>query len=239
MGVHRAFTEGRDHDQWVEHMYHRCRAIKPELPENYRTAAATGIFKWVRQGRPRIGLKSFRENPSEHPLKTPSGKIEIFSRRLHAMARTWELPEGDVITALPEYHPTWAESGSGSYGRYPLQCVGHHYKQRTHSSYGNNPWLEEVAPQMVWINPLDAEERGIHHGDMVRIFNPFGETRVRAKVTPRIMPGVLSLPQGAWYQPGTDDVDRNGCINVLTSQRPSPVAKGNPQHSNRVQIEKV
>jgi anaerobic selenocysteine-containing dehydrogenase len=34
-------------------------------------------------------------------------------------------------------------------------------------------------------------------------------------------------------------VDQNGCINVLTSQRPSPVAKGNPQHSNLVQAEKA
>jgi Tat-targeted selenate reductase subunit YnfE len=91
---------------------------------------------------------------------------------------------------------------------------------------------------MVWMNPLDAEKRGICHGDMVRIFNPFGETRVRVKVTPRIMPGVLSLPQGAWHQAGPDGIDRNGCINVLTNQRPSPIAKGNPQHTNLVQAEK-
>ena len=92
---------------------------------------------------------------------------------------------------------------------------------------------------MVWMNPLDAEQRGICHGDMVRIFNPFGETRVRVKVTPRIMPGVLSLPQGAWHHAGPDGIDRNGCINVLTNQRPSPIAKGNPQHTNLVQAEKI
>jgi anaerobic selenocysteine-containing dehydrogenase len=92
---------------------------------------------------------------------------------------------------------------------------------------------------MVWMNPLDAEHRGICHGEMVRIFNQFGQTRVRVKVTPRIMPGVLSLPQGAWHHAGPDGIDQNGCINVLTSQRPSPVAKGNPQHSNLVQVEKI
>ena len=74
---------------------------------------------------------------------------------------------------------------------------------------------------------------------MVRIFNQFGQTRVRAKVTPRIMPGVLSLPQGAWHHARPDGVDQSGCINVLTSQRPSPVAKGNPQHTNLVQAEKA
>jgi len=70
------------------------------------------------------------------------------------------------------------------------------------------------------------------------VFNQFGQTLVRAKVTPRIMPGVLSLPQGAWHHPSPDGVDQNGSINVLTNQRPSPVAKGNPQHTNLVQVEK-
>ena len=92
---------------------------------------------------------------------------------------------------------------------------------------------------MVWMNPLDAEERDIQHGDMVCISNQFGQTRVRVKVTPRIMTGVLSLPQGAWHKSDKDGVDQNGCINILTNQRPSPVAKGNPQHSNLVQVAKV
>jgi anaerobic selenocysteine-containing dehydrogenase len=239
LGVAQAFTEGRDHDQWVEHMYHQCRRIKAELPADYREAVKAGIFKWNRPVESRWALMDFRDDPVRHPLNTPSGKIEIFSTRLWEMAQTWELPEGDVITALPEYHSTWADPGDLQSAKYPLQCIGHHYKQRTHSSYGNNPWLEEAAPQMVWMNPLDARDRGIRHGDIVRIFNPFGETRVRVKVTPRIMPGVLSLPQGAWHHAGPDGVDRNGCINILTNQRPSPLAKGNPQHSNLVQAEKI
>lgn len=239
MGVAQAFTEGRSHDQWVEQMYHQCRKVKPELPETYQEAIEIGLFKWARPGKPSVGLKAFRDDPVSHPLETPSGKIEIFSHRLWDIARTWELPEGDVITALPEYHPTWGDFDTSQAAPYPLRCVGHHYKQRTHSSYGNNPWLAEAAPQMVWINPLDATPRGISQGDRVRIFNQFGQTLVRAKVTPRIMPGVLSLPQGAWHRAGSDGIDQNGCINVLTNQRPSPLAKGNPQHTNLVQVEKA
>ena len=239
MGIEDKFTQGRGHDEWVEYMYHECRKIKPDLPQSYQDAVHEGIFKWVRQGEPRIAFKDFRENPAKFPLATPSGKVEIFSSRLWEMSQTWELPEGDVITALPEYHPTWGDYRAAQDSKYPLQCVGHHFKQRTHSSYGNNRWLREAAPQMVWMNPLDAGSRGIKHGDPVRIYNQFGETLVRAKVTPRIMPGVLSLPEGAWYEADKDNVDQNGCINVLTRQRPSPVAKGNPQHTNLVQAEKA
>ena len=239
MGIEQAFTEDKTHDQWVTHLYQQCRNLRPDLPQDYAAAVDRGLFKWHREELPGIGLEAFRQDPETAPLDTPSGKIEIFSRQLWELGRTWELPPGDVITALPEYHATWGMPGHKDGQSYPLQLVGHHYKQRTHSSYGNNPWLEEVAPQTLWINPLDAEPRGIRHGDRVRVFNRMGRTEVRAKVTPRIMPGVLSLPQGAWYTPDETGIDQGGCINTLTSQRPSPLAKGNPQHTNLVDVEKV
>jgi anaerobic dimethyl sulfoxide reductase subunit A len=238
-GVEQEFTEGRTHDQWVEYMYHQCRKIRPDLPADYQDAVARGVFKWKQEGPPRVGLQAFRENPHESPLNTPSGKIEVFSRRLWDLAMFWKLAEGDVISALPEYHETWGMPGDVRSREYPLQLIGHHCKQRTHSSFGNNPWLQEASPHSLWINPLDAEPRGIAHGDIVRVYNQIGRTEVRAKVTPRIMPGVLSLPQGAWYTPDKNGIDRNGCINTLTSQRPSPLAKGNPQHTNLVEVEKV
>jgi anaerobic dimethyl sulfoxide reductase subunit A len=243
MGVEAEFTQGRSHDQWVEYMYQRCRKVRPELPESYLAAVQTGLFKWKRSDRPKVGLEAFRNNPAASPLDTPSGKIEIFSQRLHELSRSWELPPDDVISALPEFHPTWGmpqNTQSDAQPReFPLQLVGHHYKQRTHSSYGNSPWLQEAAPQTLWINPLDAAPRGIGHGDKVRVYNRIGQTEVRAKVTSRIMPGVLSLPQGAWHAPNDSGIDQNGCINTLTSQRPSPLAKGNPQHTNLVEVESI
>jgi len=238
MGVEEAFTNGMDHDQWVEFMYHQCRKLKPELPEDFSKALNTGLFKWPRPSTLIDGMAAFRKNPQKNPLSTPSGKVEIFSRQLWDMSLTWELPEGDVIKSLPEYLVTWGMPGDKNAGLYPLQLVGHHYKQRTHSTYGNNEWLTEASPQRLWMNPMDAKPRDISHGDMVRVFNDIGTTRVRVKLTPRIMPGVLSLPQGAWYDPNTDNIDQNGCINVLTSQQPTPIAKGNPQHTNLVDVVK-
>ena len=52
----------------------------------------------------------------------------------------------------------------------------------------------------------------------VRIFNDRGEVHIEAKVTPRMMPGVVALGEGAWYDPDTKRVDKGGCINVLTTQ---------------------
>ena len=50
------------------------------------------------------------------------------------------------------------------------------------------------------------------------------------------MPGVVALSQGAWYAPDENGTDHGGCINVLTSLRPTPYARGNGQHTNLVEV---
>lgn len=238
LGVEEQFTEGRTLEDWARFIVDATREDNPDFPE-FEAFRDMGIYKVTNPGSPSIALKTFREDPVANPLQTPSGLIEIFSPRLHEKSQTWELPEGDVITALPTYTPTWDGLEDPIRERYPLQMITHHYKQRTHSSYGNVPWLQEAAPQEIWMNPIDARARGIEHGDMVYVFNDRGRTRVPAKVTNRIMPGVTSLPQGAWYTPDANGIDQNGSANILTLYRPSPLAKGNPQHTNLVQIEKA
>ena len=239
MGVEQAFTEGRTRDDWVRHIYAEGRKLLPDLPARLEDAWKMGAYKKKAPGLPNVPYKAFREDPEKHSLKTPSGKLEIFSKQLWDIAEEWELPEGSRITALPQYDPAWEGPSDPLHKKYPLQLIGHHYKQRTHSTYGNVDMLKRVAPQELWINPVDAEERDIKHGDMVKIFNDRGTVVIPAKVTPRIMPGVLTLPQGAWFAPGNNGVDTGGCVNVLTSQRPSPLAKGNPQHTNLVQVAKA
>ena len=66
------------------------------------------------------------------------------------------------------------------------------------------------------INSADAQAREICDRDMVRVFNDRGEMTIPAKVTERIMPGVVDIPEGAWYDPDDRGVDRGGCANVLT-----------------------
>ncbi len=237
LGLEREFTEGRTRRQWLEHMYGQWRQRIPQLPETYAQAREKGICTWQVDLAP--AFENFRKDPENAPLSTPSGKIEIFSRRLWDMGRSWILPEGDMITALPEYHDTWEGALDPMRDRFPLQLIGHHAKQRTHSSYDNVDWLRDVAPQQLWMHPDDAAERGISSGDKVRVFNDRGETMIAVNVTPRIMRGVVTLPQGAWFTPDKHGRDSNGAINILTSHRPSPLAKGNPQHTNLVQVQRA
>ena len=149
----------------------------------------------------RIALEAFRKDPQQNPLGTPSGKLEIYSEQLANIAAEWILPEGDVITPLPQYVATWESHVDPLTKKYPLQLIGFHTKGRVHSTYHNVAFLREAVTDAVWMNPIDAEARGIKDGDMLRVWNDRGETRVPAKVTPRIVPGVVALAEGAWYMP--------------------------------------
>jgi len=48
------------------------------------------------------------------------------------------------------------------------------------------------------IHPEDAALRGIADGDEVRIWNTYGEVRVKARLTRDVKPGVVVLPKGLW-----------------------------------------
>ncbi len=238
--VYQTFTEGRTQHEWVKYLHAKTKARNPEMPD-YEEMKQTGIFKKKCPEEHYVAFRAFREDPAANPLKTPSGKIEIYSERLATLANTWELKKDEIIHPLPAYTPGFDGWDDPLRQRYPLQLTGFHYKARTHSSYGNIDVLQQACPQEIWINPIDAQARGIQHGDTVRVFNQNGEMLIPAKVTPRILPGVTAIGQGAWLNADMfgDKIDRGGSINILTSHRPSPLAKGNPSHSNLVQVEKA
>lgn len=237
LGVKEAFTEGRDQEGWLRHLYQLTRAQDPSLPE-FDAMREQGIYKRKVEEH-YVAYKEFRNDPEANPLSTPSGKIEIYSEKLAELANSWTLESDEVIHPLPIYVPNFEGYEESKTGNYPLQLTGFHYKARAHSTYGNVSLLKDAAPQEMWMNPMDAQGRGIKNGDLIRIFNDRGELHIAVKITPRMMPGVVALGEGAWYAPDGQKVDHGGCINVLTTQRPSPLAKGNPQHTNLVDVQLV
>lgn len=238
--VYQKFTEGRTQREWLQHLYAKMRARDADLP-TYEELRKMGIYKRRDPAGHFVAYRKFREDPQANPLKTPSGKIEIYSQRLADIAAAWQLENDEVISPLPVYASTFEGWDAPERSQYPLQMFGFHYKARTHSTYGNIDILQEACRQEVWLNPLDAQKRNINSGDMVRVFNGRGEVRLSAKVTPRIMPGVTAMGQGAWHSANMDGdrIDHGACMNTLTTHRTSPLAKGNPQHTNLVEIEKI
>ncbi|MBE6473659.1 MAG: dimethyl sulfoxide reductase subunit A [Coriobacteriaceae bacterium] len=237
-GLRDKFTEGRTHDEWIKYLYEQGRAKAPEMP-TWDEILKQGVYKV--ECEPAIGLEDFRKDPIANPLGTPSGKIEIYSETLAKLNDEWEFENEDRIHPIPDFHPGFQGYGEVT-DEYPLYCSGFHYKSRTHSSYGFIEELEQAARQQVWINPIDAEPRGIASGDTVSVKSPAGEIRIEARVTTRIIPGTIGIPQGAWHKADMngDKIDHGGCVNTLTKYRPTPLAKGNgPAHSIIAQVAKA
>ena len=199
-----------------------------------------GVWKGPYLGET-IAYRAFREDPLGHPLPTPSGKIEIYSERLAELAGTYEYASDQAIDPLPIYMPEAEGWESPSRARFPFQLVGYHARQRTHSSFANLEDLEFVSPHEIMVNPLDAQELDLHARERVLVENDRGSLVACVRITPRIMPGVLALPQGAWHRADMfgDRIDHGGCINTLTSDRPTALARGNAQHTILVRVRKL
>jgi anaerobic dimethyl sulfoxide reductase subunit A len=170
--------------------------------------------------------KPFIDNPTENPLNTENGKFQIYSKGLseRIAAYGW-----DTLPPVAQYRPikegiedTFADMDRQIKGEFPLQLLTIHYARRSHSTLDNVDWLREAFPQEFMINPIDAEARGIKHGETVLIISRHGKVIRPAYVTPRVMPGVTILGQGAWIEMDEETgVCKAGATNILNGGIPS------------------
>lgn len=279
-GIADAFTEGRTEGEWIRRLYEGDRERSTGLP-TFDRLLEEGLAWRADRTEPFVALADWRSDPDAHPLDTPSGKIELFSEQLAAVAEALrDTPDEGAITPVPTYVPEWNAREFGidapinehetSAGKapnrfdvkhsdpaherrkeapsdfspvgaaprcacdQPLRVFGFHSVARIHSSWGNVPAVSRRVPQVISINPADAEARGIATGDLVEASNRFGTLRLPAHVTDDVIAGTIVMPQGAWWQAESnvaEPIDVGGCINTLTTSRPSPLAFGNPQHT--------
>ena len=238
-GIEDAFTEGRTEGEWIRRLYESDRERSAGLPA-FDRLLEEGLAWRADRTEPFVALADWRHDPDAHPLDTPSGKIELFSEQLAAAAEALRgTPDEGAITPIPTYVPEWGpaefavEQAKPACDQ-PLRVFGFHSVARIHSSWGNVPAVSRRVPQVISVNPADADARGIATGDLVEASNRFGTLRLPAHVTDDVIAGTIVMPQGAWWQAedaGADPVDIGGCINTLTTSRPSPLAFGNPQHT--------
>ncbi len=169
-------------------------------------------------------------DPEGQPFSTPSGKIEIYSKTIA------DNPDPYGLGAIPPI-PTWIPHAEDN-AEYPLRYCSSKSRARAHSVHGNQPKLARVDPDDVWINTADAAARGIADGQKVRIFNEHGATYLPARVTDDVAPGVVTIKEGAWFNPGADGVDTEGCANAVTADVSAP-SGATTYNTNFVEIQAV
>ena len=189
-----------------------------------------GIYR-VELGGPYVAFKKEIEDPHRYPFPTPSGKIEIYSAQIAAM-------DDPGLPPIPKYIEPWEGRKDELIKKYPLQLITVQCRRRAHTQFETVDWLRETQKQSLQINPLDARRRNIADGDIVRVFNDRGVIQILASVTERIMPGVVAVPAGAWYNPDNRGIDLGGNPNCLLKSEISP-GGGFITNTCLVEVEKV
>jgi biotin/methionine sulfoxide reductase len=240
LGYELAFTENRDEMGWCQWVYDQVRAsatVKGVALPGFQQFWAEGFVELPPPERDYILFEDFRRDPERHPLKTPSGRIEIVSDAVAAF---------DDAECPP--HPAWIPPaewlGSTAAGRWPFHLVTHQPASRLHSQMDAGPVSQAqkvAAREPVRINPADARRRGIRDGDVVRVFNPRGACLAGAVLDDNVMAGVVVMATGAWFDPSTrpDEPERHGNPNVLTLDiGTSALAQGTSALTALVDIER-
>jgi biotin/methionine sulfoxide reductase len=240
LGFRDDFTEGRSEMEWLRHLYEivRQQAARHGIERpDFETFWEEG---YVADPVPQHYdfLSAYRADPVGKALRTPSGKIEIFSEKVASFGYD-DCPG----------HPVWIEPAEwlgSSKANGKLHLISNQPTLRLHGQLDNGPVSRASkvnGREPVWINPQDAAERGIADGDVVRVFNERGACLAGAVVTDAVSRGVVQLQTGAWYDPeepgqiGT--LDRHGNPNVLTLDKgTSKLAQGPISQTTLVEIER-
>ena len=242
LGFFEEFTEGRNEEEWLRHLWDQARQragqANFELPD-FDTFWAEGPKEVLKAEDKKILLETFRNDPQNNPLSTPSGKVEIFS---------------DVIAGFGyddcPGHPVWMEPyewlGSKTVKTFPLHIISNQPSTRLHSQLDSGAISKGSkinGREPMTMNPVDAGVRNIQTGDIVRIFNDRGSCLAGVNLSENVMPGVIQLATGAWFDPIVPGqigaLCKHGNPNVLTMDRgTSSLAQGPTAHSTLVQVEK-
>ena len=161
-------------------------------------------------------------------FRTGSGKVEFYSQRA----------KRDGHDPLPEYRPA-PESDIGSpklARRFPINLLSpaaHHF---LNSTFSNLESLQkgESEPR-IWVNTLDAANRGVESGDLLRVWNNRGEVKLRAVVGENVRSGVAWSPSLWWHRDSHDELN----LNALTSDSLTDMGGGSTFHTNLIQFEKI
>ncbi|MGE4049387.1 MAG: molybdopterin dinucleotide binding domain-containing protein, partial [Acetobacteraceae bacterium] len=237
LGVRARYTEGRDASGWLRHMYERwrgqCDAMGIVTPP-FDAFWAEGVVEVPLPEADFVPYADFVADPDAKPLNTGSGRIELASPTIEAFGYP-DCPG----------HPTWFRPteylGSSRTRDYPLHLLSAQpatrlHGQMDHVGVSKASKIEEREPLIM--HEDDAAARGIRAGDVVRVFNDRGACLAGVRLARDMLPGIVILPTGAWFDP-RDEMCVHGNPNVLTQDiGTSRLGQGPVAQSCLVQIER-
>lgn len=145
----------------------------------------------MRTTEPYVELAVGHVGHADLRFPTPSGKVEFLSARAEELG----VPPLPVYEPAPENHVRSPQAE-----RYPLVLTHGRTFTHFHGFYDQGralPSLAQADPSpRLWLNPADADKRGVTDGAVIRLHNDRGEMAASAEVTDRVPPGVTWMHDG-------------------------------------------
>ena len=239
LNVYDEFTEGKDEQAWIKTLYDDFQQFLHKEGFECQSLDELKARNWISlniEGEKfaNIPFKDFRNDPSNNPLKTPSGLIEIFSEKINSFKYS-EIPG----------HAAWIEPdewlGSKLVLEFPYHLVSPQPSDKLHSqlecAIADNS-KERPTPALININ--DAKKLNIKNNEIIKVFNNRGSCLVRANISDEIMENVVALPTGAWFETDDKGIEKQGNPNTLTFDKgTSRLAQGPSAHTTLVNLSKT
>lgn len=243
LGRRDAFTEGRSANAWLPELWAGMRqalAARGLDAPDFDTFWRKGYYELPEAGRDFFLFERFRTDPDKHPLKTPSGRIELFCEEVARFGYAGQTG-----------HPLWLDPeewlGAPLARTYPLHLLTPQPETRLHGQMdgsGLSQGGKRDGREILRLHPADAAARGLVEGDIVRVFNLRGACLASLALSDGVTRGVAVLPTGATFDPDdTGQVDgmleKHGNPNVLTRDvGTSELGQGCAAHSCLVEVER-
>jgi biotin/methionine sulfoxide reductase len=216
-GARQAFAEGLDKEDWLRRLWSEAVVMGARsglaLPD-FDAFRTVGRFDRPPTKGGAVLFRDFVRDPERTPLKTPSGRIELFSEFIAAQG-----------LADCRGHPMWIEPAErlgapGAKGR--LHLVSGQPLTRLHSQLDNGPASRATkiaGRETVFLHPQTARRHQVADGDVVKLSNARGACLAAVVVSDDIGPDVAWMATGAWFDPQDVDgdwIDVHGNPNSLT-----------------------
>ena len=220
-----------------------------ECLENYvdwNAPACNGIdLNYLKQNgyaRLDVGTKDNRVPHKEGNFPTPSGKCQLILRDVNNFVaapfrQMYEgFQPGQPLPALPDYVPPREspEDNKKLAEKYPLNVISPKSHAFLNSCYANMEGKQKTqGDQFVLMNKVNAKQRNINDGDMVKVFNDRGSYEGVLRLTDDVNPGIIVSTLGYWRQ------HNKGTVNSISSAEFANMGNAPTFSDNLVEVTKV
>ena len=220
-----------------------------ECLENYvdwNAPACNGIdLNYLKQNgyaRLDVGTKDNRVPHKEGNFPTPSGKCQLILRDVNNFVaapfrQMYEgFQPGQPLPALPDYVPPREspEDNKKLAEKYPLNVISPKSHAFLNSCYANMEGKQKTqGDQFVLMNKVNAKQRNINDGDMVKVFNDRGSYEGVLRLTDDVNPGIIVSTLGYWRQ------HNKGTVNSISSAEFANMGNAPTFSDNLVEVAKV